>query len=144
MKYLMIFILLVIGISLFFLKFNKPEKVRVEIEDNPAAADTSAAIIPIPKDSLPDTSTHGVKKKVMKADQTDRTLKRFEFHKYDHIANAQAFVSFLKEKGLSFPAELEKRGSIVYISFEFIDIQDKKDKLKELEKLTGLKFHERS
>ena len=143
MKYFLIFILLVIGISLFFFKFNKPEKVRVEIEDNYAATDTSAVTKPISKGSSPDTSTHSVKKKVMKADQTDRTLQRFEFHKYDHIANAQAFVSFLKEKGLSFPAELEKRGSIVYISFEFIDIQDKKDKLKELEKLTGLNFHER-
>lgn len=156
MKYILIFIIIIISASLFFIRFNtlnsaREEKtvigINVEVEEKPDSKthDTTKAQ-PAPAHNT--SVAKSVKKKRVNKEKNmhqpaeqEQQNNRFVFQTYDYMANAQAFIAHLKNNGLNFTVESKKNLASVEISFEFSDEKDKQNKLKSITKITGISFN---
>ena len=138
MKRLYVFMVLaivVICISLFFIDFKEPpEKVKgATIEKEKEKPLETISVNTEVKAAVVEESAPEVK---------PLSAQKYVFKKYDHLANAQAFISFLKKKNIGFEVGLEgeKDQGGVSIYFEFNDKKNKLDKLQVLTKTTGTDY----
>jgi len=168
MRYAFIFVAILVCISLFFIKFDnsgskKNGKVEVirettkkeEISKNTIASNISNDFkkneieqkgkkqppeLPLKKESESIINNEDQKDKNDK-NISDIELEKYVFQKYDRMANAQALIKHLNNKGIKFPIAME-RGKFGYeIFFEFQGSEDKETKLDELEKITGMQYN---
>ena len=156
MKYILIFFIIIISASLFFIRFNtlnsgrkekiaiginvevkeKPDfKIPDTIKAQPVSVSNSSVEKPIKKKSV------NKEKNMHQPAAQDQQNNRFVFQTYDYMANAQAFITHLKNNGLYFTVKAKKNLTNIEVSFEFSDEKDKQNKLKSITKITGINFN---